>query len=147
MRPTKLLILACFVVPVNYCAAQKSTDSASAKPSSFSTSGGRIFWMGANYRKEWNTPVKVPVLNLSTEKGGLTPIKKGGGKQTKSLRLEDASGRDYTLRSIQKFITDKTLPGDLQSEAAADLVSDGVSASYPYASLSIQPLADAAGVP
>jgi len=39
------------------------------------------------------------------------------------------------------------LPGDLQSEAAADLVSDGVSASYPYASLSMMVLADAAGVP
>ena len=61
--------------------------------------------------------------------------------------MEDASGRQYVIRSIQKFITDKTLPGDLQSEAAADLVSDGVSASYPYASLSMQPLADAVGVP
>jgi len=147
MRPTKLLILACFVVPLNYCAAQKSTDSASAKPSSFSTSGGRIFWMGANYRKEWNTPVKAPVLNLATESGGWTPLKRGGGKQTKSLRLEDPNGKQYTLRTIQKFITDKTLPGDLQSEAAADLVSDGVSASYPYASLSVIRLAEAAGIP
>ncbi len=122
------------------------TDSTASPGSTFSTSGGRIFWMGANYRKEWNTPVKVPVINLATEKGGLTPVKRGGGKQTKSLRLEDASGREYTIRSIQKYITSKTLPGDLQSEAAADLVSDGVSASYPYASLSVQPLADAAGV-
>jgi len=103
--------------------------------------------MGANYRREWNTPITVPILNLSTEKGGLTPVKKGGGKQTKSLRLEGADGRQYTIRSIQKFITSKTLPGDLQSEAAADLVSDGVSASYPYAALSMMPLADAAGVP
>ncbi len=123
------------------------TDSASAPASSFSTSSGRMFWMGSNYRTEWNTPVKVPVLNLATEKGGLTPKKLGGGKQTKSLRLEDASGREYTIRSIQKYITSKTLPGDLQSDAAADLVADGVSASYPYASLSMQPLADAAGVP
>ena len=123
------------------------TDSVASKAGHFSTSGGRTFWMGSNYRKDWNTPVKAPVLNLSTERGGLTPIKKGGGKQTKSLRLEDANGREYTLRSIQKFITDKTLPGDLQSEAAADLVSDGVSASYPFASLSMQVIADAAGVP
>jgi hypothetical protein len=89
--------------------------------------------MGANYRTEWNTPVKAPVLKLSTSHGGLTPVKRGGGKQTKSLRVEDPSGRQYTLRSITKFITSKTLPGDLQSDAAADLVSDGVSASYPYA--------------
>lgn len=123
------------------------SDSASLPGSHFSTSGGRYFWMGRNYRQEWNTVVKAPVLNLATEHGGLTPTKKGGGKQTKSLRLEDAKGNEYTIRSIQKYITEKTLPGDLQSEAAADLVSDGVSASYPYASLSMQVLADAAGVP
>jgi hypothetical protein len=139
------LFIVCFFLAISQSNAQ--TDSVASKAGTFSTSGGRYFWMGSNYRKEWNTPVKAPVLNLATEKGGLTPIKKGGGKQTKSLRLEDASGREYTLRSIQKFITDKTLPGDLQSEAAADLVSDGVSASYPFASLSMQPLADAAGVP
>jgi len=144
MRLLSLFIL-CFIIAASPGNAQ--TDSVASKAGTFSTSSGRIFWMGSNYRKEWNTPVKAPTLNLATEKGGLTPIKKGGGKQTKSLRLEDASGREYTLRSIQKFITDKTLPGDLQSEAAADLVSDGVSASYPFASLSMQPLADAAGVP
>jgi len=122
-------------------------DSAALPASKFSTSGGRIFWMGANYRKEWNTPIKAPVINLATEKGGLTPVKLGGGKQTKSLRLEDPTGRQYTLRSIQKFVTAKTLPADLQSQAAVDLVQDGISASYPYASLSMGPLADAAGVP
>ncbi len=122
-------------------------DSARVKASTFSMRNSATFWMGANYRKEWNTPVTVPVINLSKEAGGLTPIKRGGGKQTKSLRLEGADGRQYILRSIQKFITSKTLPGDLQSEAAADLVSDGVSASYPYAALSVQVLSEAAGVP
>ena len=127
--------------------AQAQNDSASAPGSHFNTSRSRQFWMGTNYRKEWNTPVKAPVLHISTEFGGLTPVKRGGGKQTKSLRLEDPQGRQYTLRSIAKFITSKTLPGDLQSEAAADLVSDGVSASYPYASLSIPVLAEAAHIP
>ncbi|HEV7782170.1 MAG TPA: hypothetical protein VGO58_12940 [Chitinophagaceae bacterium] len=141
----RLLILI-FVISFIAVSPGNAQTEMSAKASTFSTSGGRIFWMGSNYRKEWNTPVKVPVINLATEKGGLTPVKRGGGKQTKSLRLVDASGREYTIRSIQKFITSKTLPGDLQSEAAADLVTDGVSASYPYASLSVQPLADAAGV-
>jgi hypothetical protein len=126
---------------------QNGTDSFAIKGSTFQMKSSRTFWMGANYRKEWNTPVKVPVLNLATEKGGLTPVKKGGGKQTKSLRLDAGDGRQYKIRSIQKFITDKTLPGDLQSQAAADLVSDGVSASYPYASLSMSILQDAAGVP
>lgn len=123
------------------------TDSTKAAANAkFKTTGSKKFWMGSNYRTEWKTPVTAPVINLSTEKGGLTPIKRGGGKQTKSLRLEDQNGRQYTLRSIQKFITSKTLPGGLQSEAAADLVADGVSASYPYAALSIPTFSEAAGV-
>ncbi len=123
------------------------TDSVAKPGSNFSTSRSRQSWMGSNYRKEWNTPVKAPVINLATEKGGLTPVKQGGGKQTKSLRLEDPSGRQYTLRSVQKYVTAKTLPADLQSSLAVDLVADGISASYPYASLSVGPLADAVGVP
>lgn len=127
--------------------AQSGKDSATAPAGHFNTNHAHENWMGRNYRQEWNTPITVPVINLSKEHGGLTPLKKGGGKQTKSLRVEDAQGRQYTFRSIAKFITSKTLPGDLQSEAAADLVSDGVSASYPYAALSMSVLSEAAGVP
>ncbi|HEX5653477.1 MAG TPA: hypothetical protein VFX58_10410, partial [Chitinophagaceae bacterium] len=148
----KLLRLFLFLSfsPFVDCFAQSGKDTASStaagtKP--FSTSGGRKFWMGSNYRKEWNTRVTAPVLNLATAYGGLKPVKLGGGKQTRSLRMEDPNGREYSLRSVQKFITSKTLPGDLQSEAAADLVSDGVSASYPYSNLSIGMLSDAAGIP
>jgi len=39
--------------------------------------------MGSNYRKEWKTPITVPILHLATEKGGLKPTNRGGGKQTK----------------------------------------------------------------
>ncbi len=135
------IILSCF-------AAQSQQDSASSPGSTlFKTNKSKKFWMGTNYRAEWLTPVKAPLLNLSAEKGSLKPIRKGGGKQTKSLRLEDEEGREYVLRSIQKFITSQTLPGDLQSAAAEDLVADGVSASYPYAALSVGTLADAAGIP
>ena len=101
-----ILFFVCFTIAISDGNAQN--DSIASKASTFSTNGGRIFWMGANYRKEWNTPVNAPVFNMSKEQGGLTPIKRGGGKQTKSLRFEDANGREYTLRSIQKFITDKT---------------------------------------
>ena len=127
--------------------AQVKETVTSVGSDKFKTNSSKKFWMGANYRTEWKTPITVPVLNLATEKGGLKPTKRGGGKQTKSLRLEDSKGREYALRSIQKFITSKTLPGGFESEAAADLVQDGVSASYPYSALSIPPIAEAAGVP
>src|SRR4051812_42592814 len=53
--------------------------------------GMKIFLVGRNYRKEWIEPVKVPVLDLATEQGGLTPKKEGGGKETRSLQVEDAA--------------------------------------------------------
>ncbi|MEP7377456.1 MAG: BamA/TamA family outer membrane protein [Chitinophagaceae bacterium] len=137
-----------FLLPAATCMAQAGNDSIlTAASSMFKINGSRSFWMGSNYRKEWTTPVKAPVIDLSKEKGGLTVVKRGGGKQTRSLRVEDPNGREYNFRSIQKFITGKTLPADLQSEAAEDIVADGISASYPYAALSIPVLAEAAGVP
>jgi hypothetical protein len=143
-----LLVVVSFLLSIlNNATAQVKGDSATASGGNFKTSGARAFWMGTNYRKEWNTPITVPVLYISKEHGGLTPVKRGGGKQTKSLRLEDANGREYVIRSVTKYITSKTLPAGLESEAAADLVSDGVSASYPYAALSMSALSQAAGVP
>ena len=146
-RPLLITAL-CFTFSITSLVSIAQTDSMTvAGNPAFKNNGSKRFWMGSNYRAEWKTPITVPVINMSTEKGGLTPVKRGGGKQTKSLRLEDPQGRQYNFRSIQKFITGKTLPLDLQSEAAEDLVADGVSASYPYSALSIPPLARAAGVP
>jgi hypothetical protein len=55
---------------------------------------------GENFRKEWAATTKVPVLKISEIKGGLTPLKRGGGNQTLSLRLKDKDGREWVLRSI-----------------------------------------------
>lgn len=106
----------------------------------------RRFFMGRNYRAEWTTPVTAPVLDLGKEYGGLTPKRQGGGKQTKSLRVEDATGKEWVLRSIQKF-PEAAIPADLRGGFAKDVVEDGISASYPFASLSIAPIAQAAGIP
>jgi hypothetical protein len=64
---------------------------------------------GTHYRKEWATPVKVKVVKLDTLAGGLTPYEKGGGRQSKTLRLRDKEGREYVLRSIDKSFG-KALP-------------------------------------
>ncbi len=142
-----LLISLLSISPTLLIYAQQRRDSVSSTGATFKISGGRHFWMGKNYRKEWTTEVKAPVIDLATELGGLTPTKRGGGKQTRTLKLEDAQGRQYSLRSIEKYITVQTLPISLKSEAAVDLVQDGVSASYPYANLSVPVLAEAVGIP
>jgi hypothetical protein len=105
----------------------------------------KTWLLGQNYRREWLQPVQAPVLNLSTAQGGLRPLKQGGGKQTKSLRLRAANGREYVLRSIEKN-TEQVLSAELRNTLAAKVVQDQVSAAHPYAALTIPPLAEAAGV-
>lgn len=102
-------------------------------------------WMGDNYRDVWESPVEVEVIDLSTEKGGLTVLKKGGGMQTKSLRLEAKDGRQYVLRSMEKY-AENTLPEALRKTIAEDVVQDQISSSHPYGAFIIPTLADAVGI-
>jgi hypothetical protein len=102
--------------------------------------------LGDNYRKTWATPINFPVMDIHKEKGGLKILKRGGGMQTLSLRLEDAEGREWVLRSVKKF-PDKAIPAELKNTIAKDVVQDQISASNPYATLAVAKLAEAAGVP
>ena len=103
-------------------------------------------WRGNNYRDEWTTTISnVPVFDIGKEKGGLTPIKRGGGLQTMSLRMEAEDGKQYVLRSIEKF-PEKAVPKMLRGTVATDVVSDQISASHPYAALAIPTMASAVGV-
>ncbi len=108
--------------------------------------GFKRFLTGGNYRAEWTTPVTVPVLDLTTDLGGLTPVRQGGGKQTRSLRVKDSSGKEWSLRSVEKY-PEAAIPADLRQTAARDVVSDAISASYPFGALSMEPLSRAAGIP
>lgn len=104
----------------------------------------RTFWGNLN-RDVWITPLTVPYLDIHYEKGGLTPVKKGGGQQTISLRMLGGDGKEYTLRGIKKnarFLVEKELRGTITQ----DIIYDGMAGSHPYASVAIPPLSEAAGV-
>jgi len=104
----------------------------------------RLF-LGAHWREAWNTPIDVPVLDLDTFDGGLTPDRQGGGNETFSLRFKSAKGRTWVFRSI-----DKDPKRKLDPETAAgwigDLAQDFISGAHPCASLIVAPLLAAAGV-
>lgn len=102
-------------------------------------------WFGENYREEWGAPIKVPVFDVTKQFGGLKIIKKGGGMATLSLRLEDSTGRQYTLRTVDKN-TDKAVPEELRQTIARDVVQDQTSASHPYGAVAVPKMADAIGV-
>ena len=112
----------------------------------YKAGGFQRFLMGSNYRKEWTTPVAAPILDFKTRLGGLEPKKEGGGKETKSLRVEAADGREWALRSVRKY-PEKALDPELRSTVIKKLVTDGISSSYPYGALSMGVFSKAMKIP
>ena len=105
---------------------------------------GRMLY-GENYRQEWRTSVPLRMFDIGQEKGGLKIVQQGGGGQTRSLRLEAADGRQYVLRSVDKY-PERNLPPPLASPLVVEVVSDQTSASHPYGALVVPVLAEAVGV-
>lgn len=115
------------------------------EPAYDSVGGFHRFWLGTGYRKIWAAPVQLKVLQLNKEKGGLKPVGVGGGFQTKSLRLQDASGKQWVLRSVQKY-PERRLPQYLRNTVAQRILQDQVVTVHPYGALTVPPLADALGI-
>ena len=106
---------------------------------------GYYNFLGKNYRETWAIPATFETLDLTTAKGGLRILKKGGGMQTRSLRLESASGREYVLRSVNKY-PDKALAPHLRETIAKEVIQDQISSSHPYAALAVARLAHEVGI-
>ncbi|WP_425389434.1 metallophosphoesterase [Ekhidna sp.] len=123
------------------------TDSTIAVAASKKYEGdrGRHRWLGKNYREVWSTPVEVEVFDIGNAKGGLEVVKKGGGMQTKSLRLVADDKKEYVLRSIEKY-PENAIPTALQKTFAQDIVEDQISASHPYGAFIIPYLAEPVGI-
>jgi len=113
--------------------------------STYLASKFKRFWFGNLHRDIWTLPIEVPVLDIHYEKGGLTPIKMGGGAQTHSLRLKGADGHQYVLRSIDKDAT-FLIGKELRKTLVQDIIYDGIAGSHPYASVVVPILANAVGV-
>lgn len=111
----------------------------------FGAGGFKKMFLGSQYRDMWATPVEAEVIDLETKLGGLTPIKKGGGMASNSLRMEKKDGKQYILRSIKKDYT-KLVPPEFANLKLIDVMADQNSASHPYNALIIPSLSKAAGV-
>ncbi|HZO18240.1 MAG TPA: hypothetical protein VFB46_04580, partial [Gemmatimonadaceae bacterium] len=104
--------------------------------------------LGANYRDVWTTPIRVPVLDMCAFAGGLTASPREdslGGKQTLSIRLRGANGREYVFRSVDKDPS-LVLPPQLRRTVVRHLVRDMTSIGHPVGALVVAPLLRATGV-
>lgn len=104
----------------------------------------RRFFLGSTHRDLWKTPITVPVLDLRTHEGGLTPVEIGGSKQTKSLEFKTADGRKFVFRLVDK--DGLNLPVGYENTIVESLVRDQVSALHPAGAEVADVLLDAAGV-
>jgi hypothetical protein len=111
----------------------------------YQASGLHNFFFGREYRSLWSTPISVPVLDLRAFAGGLEPVSKGGGQQTKSLLLVAQDGREFFFRSVDKDPS-ATLPAELRPTVAGDVVRDQTSSALPTGPLVVGPLLDGAGI-
>jgi hypothetical protein len=99
------------------------------------------FFIGPLYRTSWLQPVRANTLNLKTEKGGLRPFGRGGGRQTTSLKLIAADSAEYVFRSVDKDVT-TILPPELRNSFVAPILKDITATANPYSALPISALLD-----
>lgn len=125
--------------------SEAKTVRARALTDNKSTGFMKRFFLGTHYREAWRAEFDVPVVNVHEEHGGLTPIQKGGGMQTKSLRLEAENGNQYVFRSINKDPS-ALLAHNLKNTFAADFVKDQITSAHPYSAFVIPTMAEAAGI-
>ena len=111
----------------------------------YSAGGLHRLLLGKEYRSLWTTPISVAVLDLGTFAGGLRPVSKGGGQQTKSLLLVAPDGREFFFRSVDKDPS-ATLPLELRGTVAGSVVRDQTSSAFPTAPLVVARLLTAAGI-
>lgn len=102
-------------------------------------------FMGSAYRDVWTTPINVPVLDVTEYAGGLTPVLKGGGMASNSLRLKDKNGKQYAMRSVNKDLAN-VLPENLRSLWAANIFRDQAVANYPFGGLPVRALSQSLGI-
>jgi hypothetical protein len=100
---------------------------------------------GAGYRDLWETPIEIPVLDLESDGGGLTPIGRLGGLQTAVLGLEGRDGRSYTFRSVDKDPS-AVLHPILWDTFVRDVVQNQMAAQHPAGALPATVVSQAPGV-
>ncbi len=135
--------LAAQAVPAGREPAQ--TSVVRAPGAHYGASGLHRFVLGTDYRALWTTPVSVEVLDLGSAEGGLVPLGRTGGQQSKTLKLGNPSGQQFFFRSIDKDPT-KALPEELRGTVAGWVVQDQISSANPLAPLVVSRLLAATSI-
>ena len=132
------------MLPLDISAQSGATEVVIAGEEYGSPPGGR-FVFGKDYRELWTLPVAVAVLDLEGFAGGLRPVMRIGGMQSKGLALEGGDGRDYTFRSVNKDMS-RVVPEEFKDSILEHIVQDQIAGNFPGIQVVVPALARAAGV-
>ncbi|MDO6812862.1 metallophosphoesterase [Tenacibaculum soleae] len=124
---------------------QKFIETSIYNPKTTKVSGFHKFIWGDLHRKKYGTKIKVPVLNLDSVFGGIKPIRRGGGNQTNSLRLQNTNGKQYVLRSMVKDGS-RIMGGVLKGTFVVDVLHDIFTMSHPFGAFVIPDMASAVNI-
>ena len=110
---------------------------------------GRLYeaMVGRHHRPSWVAPITAPVLRLSeVVPGGLVAGKLGGGFNSTSLSFSSPDDHRYVLRTVDKDPS-RAIPRWLRGTFLSNALRDNISATNPYAALTVPPLAAALNIP
>ena len=135
-------VVVCTLAPV---ASAQETKVVTVGPE-YAAGGAQRFWLGDGYRELWTTPVRLPVLDLEKEGGGLTPVRQVGQAQSVGLAMKGRDGRAYTFRSLHKE-PERMLPEALRDTILGKIARDLTAGTHPAAGVISPRFAEAAGMP
>lgn len=113
-----------------------------------------FFW-GKRYREYYSKPITAKVVTLDTLLGGLKPVRKGGGTQSRTLRLKAENGKQYVMRAMKKsasqyiqasLFKNQYVQKQFENTASEELVKDVFTGAYPYAPFIVGKLSDAINI-
>jgi hypothetical protein len=143
--PARAAVASMLLLVAAAARGESASVRVAANPHYLATGLHRLL-LGPNYRRLWATPIEVEMLDVHSFAGGLRPIKKGGGKQTKSLRFESGDGREFRVRLVDKD-PESALPPEYRDTFVRWIAQDQISAANPAGPMIADRLEAALGLP
>ncbi len=80
-----------------------STINTTVYPKELTQKSKSFTWLwGDHYRALYGTNITVPVVTLDTLYGGMKLLRRGGGFQTRSIKVINKEGKIYVIRAVKK---------------------------------------------
>jgi hypothetical protein len=136
-----------FCDPAETEALPETVNAAPAEGSPDASRGFGNILYGNQYKQEWRSPVKLPVVDLQDTVGGLTPYTTAGSEYHQTLRLRNPRQQEFLFRSMGRSVL-KVVPEEYrESKTLQGQTRNQVVLHHPYAPLMVSSLEEAAGVP